>query len=74
MSVGCVKAKFCCQSVEDFGYSKKVNLRPVYGTGEENKSWSQATPSGNLEMTITNLEAADYFIPGHDYFLTIERS
>ena len=40
--------------------------------GEDNKSWSQWTPSGSVEMWITNSEAAKQFIPGQYVMVTFE--
>jgi hypothetical protein len=69
-----VRAKFTCISVEDYGYSKKVKLIPVYegalGENEENKRFTKATPSGELWMTIDNPDAAIQFEPGKAYYLT----
>lgn len=47
---------------------------PVYGTGAENADWSKYTPSGKLEMNVTNQKAIDYFELGQDYFLTFEHA
>lgn len=38
---------------------------------EENKSFSQFTPSGLLEMHVTNPAAHGFFKPGHSYYLDI---
>ena len=36
---------------------------------DPNKSWSKWTPSGTLELTITNPEAFNQFAVGQDYFV-----
>lgn len=68
-----VRAKFRCNSVEDFGYSRKVKLAPVYegplGDNEENKRFTKATPTGELWMTIDNPEAGVQFEAGKEYYL-----
>lgn len=70
-----IRAKFSCESVTKFGYgSEQVKLRAVGPkTGEilnaENASFSKATPSGTLEMTIDNPEAQGFFKPGGEYYL-----
>jgi hypothetical protein len=40
-------------------YNEELKLSPVYGTPDSpaNRAWSQATPSGGLQLTITNKEA-----------------
>lgn len=64
-----VRAKFRCNSITEFEHGKQVKLNAVYGNGKENESWSKATPSGALEMTITNPEAYKQFEVGKEYFL-----
>ncbi len=66
-----LKAKFKCQQVNKFEYGQQAHLQAVYGTGEENKSYSTATPSGKLELTINNPNAFDFFKPGGEYYLNI---
>lgn len=74
-----VRAKFRCQSIEKrLGYSyvqspaeivihEVVKLSPV--SGDANKQWSQATPSGQVEMAITNPAAVAQFEVGKCYYL-----
>lgn len=55
-----VIAKMDVQSVEDYGYSRKIKFRCVYDSGvatgdnPENRSFSKATPSGEAWMTVDN--------------------
>lgn len=51
----------------------EVVLNPVYGTGAENKSWSEATPSGELKLSITNQAAIDQLPLGAEFILAFER-
>lgn len=74
-----VRAKFRCQSIEKrLGYSyvqnpgeivihEVVKMQPVNGPG--NKTWSDATPSGQIEMAITNPAAVAQFEVGKCYYL-----
>lgn len=66
------RAKFRCNSVEDFGSdSKKVRLHVVYdphGNGE-NASFTKASPSGTIEMQIDNPAASVQFEPGKFYYV-----
>lgn len=70
-----VRAKFQCQGVTPLdakAYGEgtaTVTLRPVYGDGTDNASWSKATPAGQLDMTITNPAAVAAFVVGKSYFL-----
>lgn len=70
-----VTAKFKVSKVTQFeGPYRQVELTPVYSSDKSspNYSWSQATPSGKLEMTITNPGAYDKFAVGKTFFMTFE--
>lgn len=70
------RSKFICQSVMNTKYaggeSHTVILTPVtpYNSdGEENKTFWDATPSGEIKLTITNKSAVDVFQPGKKYYV-----
>lgn len=72
---GQVKAKFFVSSVQHVHTGgvdscANITLQPVYGDSDENKTWSQYTPSGKLEMTVTNPKAIEQFELGKPYYLT----
>lgn len=50
-----------------------VELSAVAGS-PGNESWSSATPSGRLEMTISNPDAAEQFELGEHYLLRFEHT
>lgn len=60
------------QTVLDAGSYKTVTLVPVYSSDKEspNYSWSQYTPSGKIELSITNPAAYEQFAPGKKFLLT----
>jgi len=64
-----VRAKFKCVSVtnSDTEGGKRYFFDAAV-EGEENKSWSKWTPSGRLEVTITNPDAQK-FEAGKCYYL-----
>lgn len=67
-----IKAKVKVYNVEDLGnekYAEVINMAPVYGNGEENKSYFKATPSGSISLTITNKDAWGFFAQGKEYFV-----
>ena len=69
-----VRAKFRCLSITHFADNgpdpqAEIGFHAVYGTGEENKSWSKWTPSGELKMMVTNPSAIEAFELGKSYFL-----
>ena len=64
-----VRAKVQVETVEPFDLAKpdgaaSVTMRPVYNDAPENKTWSEATPSGHFQMSITNPAAASFFKAG----------
>lgn len=65
-----VKAKFRVHNIS----GSKVSLSPVYSSdpNSENYSWSQATPSGLIEMHITNQAALDAFEANKEYLIIFE--
>ena len=69
-----VKAKFHCNSVEDFEYGKEAKLTAVHSPTGENADYAKATPSGDLKITIdSETPASDFFKPGKDYYLVFEQ-
>lgn len=68
-----VRAKFRCTSVLSPAWKdaagRQVNFMAVYGDGTGNESWSEATPSAQLSMYITNPQAYEQFEEGKDYYL-----
>lgn len=58
-----VAAHFYIAELTNFAYNPGntiVKLRPST-KGEQNKTWAQATPSGEITMTIGNPAASDWF-------------
>jgi hypothetical protein len=66
-----VRAKFKCESVTKFENGSQVKLRATNQKDGDNQDWSQWTPAGALEMTITNPPAENAFAPGKFYFVDI---
>jgi hypothetical protein len=68
-----VRAKFQCTRIEQGAYGLEghnhsaITMTAV--SGNENKSWSKWTPSGQLTMTVNNPEAVKQFEIGKHYFL-----
>jgi hypothetical protein len=60
-----VQAKFYCVSND----GANVSLSAVVA-GDDNKSWSQWTPFGQISMNVTNPAALAHFVPGQEYFVT----
>lgn len=68
-----VRAKFYVTSIQHHHTGRpekvcaEVKLAPVYG--DANKPWSEATPQGQIAMTITNAAAIDAFELGKEYYV-----
>jgi len=76
-----VRAKMRCIEVSDRTSitgkaveTKFIRLQPVYGSDENdkaNKEWSRWTPSGELQMTVTNPDAFNQFKLGVCYYVDL---
>lgn len=64
-----MRAKFECNSVQRYGDNVMIWAHAVYGGGEDNKQWSEATPSGQLAMTISNPTAQNILKQGDVFYL-----
>lgn len=70
-----ILAKFKVGSVTDFGNSNEnVKMSPVVSDSNENKSFSMYTPSGAIEMHITNPDAIGFFKPGKEYYVEFKEA
>ncbi len=77
-----VVSKWKVSSVEAFEYSANVRLNPVYAgegadpkvTSKEDGSFWEATPSGELKMSVNNAAAAEQFQPGDVFYVTFDRA
>lgn len=73
------RCKFECVSVEphksgDTVYQVDVKLMPFYDEKPENKAFWDATPAGSLELSISNVPAAEIFEVGSSYYIDISRA
>ena len=65
-----VRAKFNCTHITDYGTQVQVNMSAVYSSTGENKDFCEASPSGDLKISITkNRPAATMFEVGKSYYL-----
>lgn len=72
-----IKAKVSVYSVEDQTsggdapekYAETVRMMPVTSDSEENKTFSDATPSGSIMLAITNKAAWGFFVEGKKYYV-----
>lgn len=65
-----VRAKFYVDSVKPYNdEATTVLLRAVVSGSEENKSFWKYTPSGEIQMTISNPNALAQFVVGQEYYV-----
>ena len=66
-----VRAKFNCHYIEKHPASEAVtvHMTAVTDGSEENESFSEYTPSGQLDIVIDKGEARNFFEQGRDYYL-----
>lgn len=71
-----VRAKFRVFGKVDQGYCVKVQMAPVYSDdpNSENKKFWDATPSGSLELYISNKPAADLFEQDKEYYVDFTKA
>lgn len=67
-----IVAKVKCVGIADSYGNESVSFNAVIDGSEENKSFSAATPSLNLNMVISNPDAKGAFEAGKEYLLTFE--
>lgn len=68
-----VRAKFQCNSIQKSQDKSTavVHLIAVTTGSTENETWSKYTPSGQLQMVISNPAAAEQFEQGKEYYIDI---
>lgn len=61
------------QQVTISDYSDTVSLSAVYGgsTNKEDNSYAAATPSGRLELQVSNPEVRGLFKPGQKFYVDL---
>lgn len=78
-----VQGKFYVSIKKKMGSRDANGGSHIYGTeiemeasmvDEDNKDWSQYTPMGKINMTITNEDAEGYFEPGELYTVTFRKT
>lgn len=74
ITLSSVRAKFFVSDVNVYSINppqRQITLKPVYSTNpeHENKQFWDATPNGELKMTVNNSAAAEFFKPGTEYYI-----
>jgi hypothetical protein len=66
-----VKAKFVVTRVFYYPDSAntEVHMQAVVGPTDENKAFWNATPSGTIQMNITNKDAAVHFVLEREFYV-----
>lgn len=67
-----IKAKMQCNIVEKTEWAETVKFAAVYSeNNSEDNTFAAATPSGILELTVTNKSVHGHFQPGRKYYVDI---
>ena len=73
-----VKAKFVVEHVTKYPHGEQVKLVAVYEGATQNqtedKHFAEASPSGSLEIYISNPEVHGHFQPGDAHYITFEKA
>ncbi|AGK52025.1 hypothetical protein [Bacillus sp. 1NLA3E] len=74
-----VRAKFVCIEKGETGHQPcqkqaKVVLQPVFGNSDENKKFWQYTPTGRIELSTINTDAAEQFEVGKEYYVDFTKA
>jgi len=65
-----MRAKFHVDSVTQFAYAtKRAKLSAVHDGSAENNQFAAATPTGSMEIDVSNPAAMDFLQPGKSYYL-----
>lgn len=69
-----MRALFHVTEVTKTAYGQEVAKLSAISRGddEESKSFWEATPSGSMEIHISNPDAMGFLVPGKEYYLTFE--
>ena len=75
-----VLAKFVCQTVvpaqhdTDEVKGQTITLTPVTTGSAENESFYKWTPGGQITLSTVNPAAAEQFVPGEEYYVTLQKA
>lgn len=69
-----MKAKFEVLTVTKGKGFDQIVMTPVLSGSEENKSFSQYTPSGKIDIMITNPTLLGTINPGDVYYINFEKA
>lgn len=70
----CVERRDSQHSADPAQKSTTVRLQPVYAESGANATWSKYTPSGQVELQITNPAAVEAFELGKCYLVTFSQA
>ena len=64
-----VRAKMEVDFVQKFAWGENVQFSCKYSDNPEDNSFAQATPSGNMNITVSNPALVGFFQPGQKFYL-----
>lgn len=66
-----ITAKFVCERFDDSTGNEVASLTAI-ATDDENKAWSEGTPSASLTITVSSPAAHGILAQGKEYDVTIK--
>ncbi len=70
-----MRAKMKLISIAEYeGQLKELKFNAVHGDSPEDNSYAQATPSGELRLSVTNLPAIEGMKIGDKFFLDFTKA
>jgi len=69
-----VRAKMEVDFVKKFTWGEEVAFSCRYSDTPEDNSFAQATPSGNMSITVSNPAVLGFFKPGDKFYLDFTKA
>lgn len=69
-----IRAKFQVDSIEQDGDNSSVKLSAVASDDPKDNTYAEATPSGNLSISVSKAGAKTFFKEGEAYYLDFTKA
>jgi hypothetical protein len=63
------RAKITVTEVKRYTYGETITANPVYSGSPEDNSYSSSTPSGKIELHVTNAALIGQINPGDQFYV-----
>ena len=69
-----VRAKMEVDFVQKFTWGEQVSFSCKYSDNPEDNSFAQATPTGHMNITVSNPAVLGFFAPGQKFYLDLTKA